>query len=125
MSKTASVSFRERNLWAYDVSLSILLAELINVITDLDPGQYLRWLADLLPDLRRHAVVGADFHLDLDLGLTDPQRDHLLTLIAAAAERLRQRETITAAQAADWEVLDGHTVIWRSAPPPSPNSARP
>jgi hypothetical protein len=37
MSKTASVSFRERNLWAYDVSLSILLAELINVITDPDP----------------------------------------------------------------------------------------
>jgi hypothetical protein len=116
MSKTASVSFRERNLWAYDVSLSILLAELINVITDLDPGQYQGWLADLLPDLRRHAVVGADFHLDLDLGLTDPQRDHLLTLIAAATERLRQRETITAAEAADWEVLDGHTVIWRSAP---------
>jgi hypothetical protein len=25
MSRTASVSFRERNLWAYDVSLSILL----------------------------------------------------------------------------------------------------
>jgi hypothetical protein len=44
MSKTASVSFRERNLWAYDVSLSILLAELINVITDLDPGQCPRWL---------------------------------------------------------------------------------
>jgi hypothetical protein len=60
------------------------------------------WLADLLPDLRRHAVVGADFHLDLDLdlGLTDPQRDHLLTLIVEATRRLRGRETITDAEAA-------------------------
>ena len=110
------MSFRERNLWAYDVSLSILLAELIDVITGLDPGQCPRWVADLLPDLRRHGVVGADFHLDLDLGLTDQQRDHLLALIAQASQRLRERETITAAEAAEWEVLDGHTVIWRSAP---------
>jgi hypothetical protein len=116
MSRTASVSFRERNLWAYDVSLSILLAELIDVIRDLDRGRCPRWLADLLPDLRCHAVVGADLHLDLDLGLTDPQRDYLLTLVAEASRRLRERETITAAEAADWEVLDGHTVIWRSAP---------
>jgi hypothetical protein len=111
MSKTASVSFRERNLWAYDVSLSILLAELIDVITGLGPGQCPPWLADLLPDLRRHAVVGADFHLDLDLGLTDQQRDHLLALLAQASQRLRERETVTAAEAAEWEVLDGHTVI--------------
>jgi hypothetical protein len=37
-------------------------------------------------------------------------------LIAEASQRLRQRETITAAEAVGWEVLDGHTVIWRSAP---------
>jgi hypothetical protein len=115
MSKTASVSFRQRNLWAYDVSLSILLAELIEVITCLDPGERPQWLTGLLPDFRRHAVVGADLHLDLDLGLTDQQRDHLLELIAQAGQRLRERKMISAAEAAEWEVLDGHAVIWRSA----------
>ncbi len=116
MSKTASISFRGRNLWAFDVSLSVLFAELINVIGDRSPGQRREWLADLLPDLRVHAVVGADFHLDLDLGLTDRQRSHLLTLMAEASQRLRERRTISAAQAAAWEVRDGRPVIWRSAP---------
>ena len=77
MSRTASVSFRERNLWAYDVSLSILLAELINVISDLDLAKRPRWLSELLPDLRRHAILGANAHLDLDLGLSEPEREHL------------------------------------------------
>lgn len=107
MSKTASVSFRERNLWAFDVSLSILLAELINVINDLGPDQCPLWLVDLVPDLRVHAVVGADFHLDLDLGLTDQQRRHLLALTAEACRRLHERETITAAEAASWVVVAG------------------
>lgn len=115
MSKTVSVSFRRRNLWAYDVSLSILLAELIDTITGLEPGKRPQWLTGLLPDLRRHAVVGADLHLDLDFGLADQQRDHLLALIAQASQRLREREMITAAEAAKWEILDGHMVIWRSA----------
>ena len=59
---------------------------------------------------------GANAHLDLDLGLSEPEREPLLVLIAEASERLRERETITGAEAAAWEVLDGHTVIWRSAP---------
>jgi hypothetical protein len=116
MSRTASVSFRKRNLWAYDVSLSILLAELINVINDLGAAERPLWLSGLLPDLRRHAVMGANAHLDLDLGLNESEREQLLTLIAEADRRLRERETITAAEAAAWKVLDGHTVIWRPAP---------
>jgi hypothetical protein len=115
MSRTASVSFQGRNLWAYDVSLSILLAELINVISDLDLAKRPRWLSELLPNLRRHAILGANAHLDLDLGLSEPEREQLLVLIVEASRRLRERETITAVEAAAWEVLDGHTVIWRSA----------
>jgi hypothetical protein len=71
MSRTVSVSFRERNLWAYEVSLSILVAELINVISDLDAAELPPWLAGLLPDLRRHAALGANAHLNLDLGLSE------------------------------------------------------
>jgi hypothetical protein len=68
-----------------------------------------------VPDLRVHAIVGADFHLDLDLGLTDQQRQQLLELIAEVCRRLSERETVTAAEAASWEVLDGQTVTRRSA----------
>ena len=110
------MSFQGRNLWAYDVSLSILLAELMNVISDLDLAKRPRWLSKLLPDLRRHAILGANAHLDLDLALCEPEREQLLVLIAETSRRLRERETITAADSATWEVLDGHTVIWRSAP---------
>src|ERR1700735_4664039 len=105
MSRTASVSFRERNLWAYDVSLSILLAELINVISDVDLAKRPRWLSELLPDLRRHAILGANAHLDLDLGLSQPELERLLVLIAQASRRLRERQTISADEAAAWEVL--------------------
>jgi hypothetical protein len=83
MSRTASVSFRERNLWAYDVSLSILLAELINVISDLDLAKRPRWLSELLPDRRRHAVLGANAHRDLDLCLSEPNRDVTFEQVAA------------------------------------------
>ena len=57
------------------MSLSILLAELINVISGLDLAERPRWLSELLPDLRRHAVLGANAHLDLDLCLSEPNRD--------------------------------------------------
>ena len=80
MSRTASLSFQGRSLWAYDVSLSILLAELINVISELDLAKRPRWLSELLPELRRHAVLGANAHLDLDLGLSEPEREQLAVL---------------------------------------------
>ena len=35
MSSTASVSFGDRNIWAYDVALSILLAEVIYLMDSL------------------------------------------------------------------------------------------
>ena len=92
MSRTASLSFQGRSLWAYDVSLSILLAELINVISELDLAKRPRWLSELLPELRRHAVLGANAHLDLDLGLSEPEREQLLVLIAEASRRLRARD---------------------------------
>jgi hypothetical protein len=115
MSKTVPVSFRGRNLWAFDVSLSVLLAELIGVMEGLPPAETAGWPKNLLHDLRVHAICGADLHFDLDLGLTDGQRHRLLELIAEANRRVRHRGTITAAEAAAWEVLDGHSVIWRSA----------
>src|SRR5262245_1501864 len=113
MSKTAPVQFRGCGLWAFDVSLSILLAELIGIAEALGPEQRPPWLAGALPTLRVHAVVGADLLFSPDLGLEDEQLDELVALIAQASRRLRQRRTITAAEAAEWRVLDDHPILWR------------
>jgi hypothetical protein len=114
MSKTTPVEFRGRSFWAFDVSLSILLAELIDIAEALSPEQRPPWLADALPTLRVHAAVG-DLLFSPDLGLEDGQLDELVALIAQATRRLRQRRTVTAAEATEWRVLDNHTVLWRSA----------
>ncbi len=53
--------------------------------------------------------------LDLDLGLTDEQRQVIVRLIEQAGERLSQRELITASEAAQLEIEPGVTVLWRPA----------
>jgi hypothetical protein len=115
MSKTTPVQFRGRSLWAFDVSLSILLAELIDIAEALSPQQRPPWLPGALPTLRVHAVVGADLQFNPDLDLEDGQLDELISLIAQATRRLRQQRTVTAAEAAEWRVLDNRPVLWRSA----------
>jgi hypothetical protein len=114
MSKTTPVEFRGHGFWAFDVSLSILLAELIDVAEALGPEQRPPWLAGALPTLRVHAAVN-DLMFPPDLGLEDGQLNELIGLLAEASARLHQRRTVTAAEAAQWRVLDGHTVLWRSA----------
>jgi hypothetical protein len=116
MSKTTPVQFRGRSFWAFDVSLSILLAELIDIAEALGPERRPPWLAGALPTLRLHAAVG-DLLFSPDLGLQDGQLDELIALIAEATRRLRQRRTVTvtAAEAAEWIVLDDQTVLWRPA----------
>jgi hypothetical protein len=114
MSKTTLVQFRGRSLWAFDVSLSILLAELIDTAEALGPQQRPPWLAGAVPKLRVHAAVG-DLLFGPDLGLEDGQLDELIALMAQATRRLRQRRSVTAAEAAQWRVLDDHPVLWRSA----------
>ncbi len=114
MSKTVPVGFAGRELWAYDVSLSILLAEVVQVGAE-EPteGGRLSWLPDVLETLRRHAVLGANAYLDLELGLDSVQRAVLLDYFVAAGRRLRRRDTITAAEARKWHVVDDRSVLWR------------
>lgn len=115
MSKTVPVGFRNRQLWAFDVSLSILLAETVRLgqaVAASSPGS---WLTPVLDTLRRHAILGANEYFDLDLTITDDQREQVLQIIADVARQLRHRGTITRGEAARWVVLDGHPVIWRNA----------
>jgi hypothetical protein len=94
--------------WAYDVSLSILLAEMIGV-AEADPHE---WVTELLPELRVHAVVGANSFLPLDTS-ADGHEAEFTALIETACARLAARSVITAEEAAAWRVLDDDTVIWR------------
>ncbi len=129
------MSFGGRNIWAYDVALSILLAEvayLMDALADSlpqDPApdhQQRRppWLRSVAAELRVHATVGADLHLALDCLSTSPApisayRQQFLELLTdvlnEAATRLRRLKTITAAEAATWQLSPGQTVIWRGA----------
>jgi hypothetical protein len=108
MSRTVPAEYRNFHFWAYDVSLSVLLAEMIAVAE----SRPCPWSAAILPELRVHAVVGADFHLPLDAWAGDHEEE-FVALVTAACARLAPRGAITAAEAARWEVLDGNTVIWR------------
>jgi hypothetical protein len=73
------------------------------------------WLGPVLAELRHAAIRGSTGMLDLDLGLTDEQRQVIVRLIEQAGERLSQRELITASEAAQLEIEPGVTVRWRPA----------
>jgi hypothetical protein len=112
VSKTVAVEFRGRAFWAFDVSLSILLRETVVLGARTTDGD---WLDPVLAELRHAAIGGSTRGLDLDLGVTDEQRQVVVRLIEQAGERLSQREFITAPEAAQLEIEPGVTVRWRPA----------
>jgi hypothetical protein len=108
MSKTVSVGFDGRWLWAYDVSLAILLLEAIHVALE-TPAEHRRPRTDaVLEGMRIQVRVGADavFVLDNE-NWDDQQRSFVHLIIARAGQRLRERPVITAAEAADRYTIDG------------------
>lgn len=113
MSSTTPGAYQGFEFWVHDVSLSILLAEMINVVEETPPHDRSEWLAGLLPELRVHAVVG-DYHLPVD-GWAAGREDEFVDLVAAACRRLAARRVITAEDAAQWRILDDSTVLWRGA----------
>jgi hypothetical protein len=64
----------------------------------------------LRPELRVHAVVGGDFGLPLDKWASGHE-DEFVGLITDACQLLAARDVITAEQAAEWQILDGATVL--------------
>jgi hypothetical protein len=108
MSKTVPVRFGGRGFWAYDVSLGILLLEAIHVAVQRPPEQRPPWAEAVLEDLRTHIRVGASFVFSLDAdGWNDQQRSYVRSITAEAGRRLRDRGTITAAEAAHRYVING------------------
>jgi hypothetical protein len=116
VSKTKSVAFGDTYVWVYDVSLSLLLAELIRTVEERLPGDRPEWWSGIEHDLRVQAFI-SDFHLDLDLGLNAGQREELAALLEEATRRVQRRGRFTAEEASRWVLLDDHTVLFRGKDP--------
>jgi hypothetical protein len=116
VSRTTSVGFGGREIWVYDASLSLVLAEVIRDVETTPAEERPAWWPAIEEDLRIQAVI-SDFHLDLDLGLDAAQRAELARLLDAAADRVGARDVFTAEEASAWAVLSDLTVIFRSDGP--------
>jgi hypothetical protein len=111
-----------REIWAYDESLSLVLARVVRTVEETPPEQRPAWWAGAEHDLRFHAIV-SDLYLDLGLDLDTAGREEFARLLEDTAERLRKQQVLTAEEAAGWEVLDGETIIFRSEQPQSTEPA--
>lgn len=115
MSKTVAVDFGDRWFSAYDVSLSILLLEVIHVANARPQQPEQSWPEEVLDNFRQTALLGANIGLDLDPGRPQAQQDHVLALFNEAGRRLRHRGLITAAEASQRYVVQGEPVFLRCA----------
>lgn len=116
VSRTKSVGFGGREIWVYDASLSLVLAEVIRDVEAMPQEDRPAWWPAIEEDLRIQAVV-SDFYLDLELGLDAVQREELARLFDAAADRVSARGVFTAGEASAWVVLSDLTVIFRGDGP--------
>jgi hypothetical protein len=113
MSKTMAVAYQGRSFWAYDVSCSILLAEMAAAAEELPVQDRPEWLAGALEQIRVSAILGSNVGYEVPAGAKGEQVALIAQLVAGAVERLPARARVTAAEAAVWRVLDDNTVLWR------------
>ena len=97
MSKTVSVGFGDRFIWAYDVSFGILILEAIDVAERMSQPE---GAGEVLETLRAHAQVGASWAFALDDDRwSPPQQDFVHRMVAEAGRRLRERGIMTRVEA--------------------------
>jgi hypothetical protein len=116
VTKTKSVGLHGTDMWTYDASLSLVLAQMVRLVEESPPDRRPEWWAGVVRELRVHAVI-TEFYLDLDLGLDADQREELARLFEEAAELVRERRVFTAEEAAAWPILDDEPVTFRGREP--------
>lgn len=112
VSKTTPGAYRGHMFWVFDVCESILFATMAQIAARAPVDERDAWLIDLEHRLRVDAILGADQFIALD-EWCEGHEQRFLDLVTEAAVRLADRGRVTAEQAADWIVLDGHPIIWR------------
>lgn len=116
VSRMKAVTLHGADIWAYDASVSLVLAETIGLVEAEASADSPQWWRGVEHDLRNQAAI-SDFQLDLDLSLTDGEREQLAELFDRAADSIAQRETFTEAEAVDWHLIGDLTVIFRGHEP--------
>jgi hypothetical protein len=116
MTATKTVGLHGTEMWVYDASLSLVLAQTVRLVEESAPERRPAWWPGVVRQLRVHAVI-TEFHLDLDLGLDAGQREELARLFGEAAALVRARGVFTAEEAEAWPILDGTPVIFRGREP--------
>ncbi|MFI7160474.1 MULTISPECIES: hypothetical protein [Micromonospora] len=115
MSKTVAVILDDDHwLWTYDINLTILAVEVLHVADAAELAGEPWWDA-LRRDLGMAVNARGSLGLEVPAGLTGRQRKRLLELFARAAQRLRARPHITAADAAEHYVVEQQAVFLHGA----------
>jgi hypothetical protein len=110
MSRSKPVGFGAgAELWAYDASLAVLLAQVIDNVAALPMALRPRWWSQYEEELRIQATV-SDLYFDL---AECPDREEFALLLAQASGQLLDRGAVTGEEAAAWKVLDDSPVIFR------------
>ena len=109
MTKTAAVTANGRNFWAYDVSISFLAHEILEIGRERQPGP---WFSELIPSLTGVAIVGGTVGLDLQPVVDGNNVEPFAEAVAEAGARLRALKSVTKADA-EARRVEGHPVIWR------------
>jgi len=102
VSRTTPVGLRGQNIWVYCGSLALLLVEVVRAIEELPRQRRPPWWAQVAEAFRLEAQI-TDMFLDLDLGLTEQQRDELAQVFAQTADRLGSRLYFTPEEVAGWD----------------------
>ncbi|WP_412735727.1 hypothetical protein [Krasilnikovia sp. MM14-A1259] len=102
----------QREIWAYDAALSLLLAQVIRSVEAAPPDSRPGWWADRAEELRLQATIG-DISFELAGGSGADEREEFAELLEKAADRLSDRGIFTAEEADGWRVIDDETVIFR------------
>src|SRR5690349_18360634 len=97
MSRTVPLSFRGRNIWVWDSSLTAWLVAFVELVAEESMEDQAR-LARFVSSARVVATVG-DFALDIDKDVPQSDVDLFVRLAASASTRVRATGSI------DWATL--------------------
>lgn len=94
----------EREIWAYDGALSILLAQLLRDVEGIPPEHLPGWWESCVEELRLQARV-SDLFFNVELGLGVEGREALAEMFDDTAARLLERTPRTPGQSDDWQLI--------------------
>src|SRR5689334_6300023 len=109
MSATVPVHAFGRDIWAYDVSLAILLKLLAD---DVEANHEAPWTPEEIKDWRVNALVGASFAFDIGDGWSREMLDDFARRMTAICAQPETRADFCSADIKAWRVL-GEEIPWR------------